>query len=200
MQNNREPLEPELSARTEQQIFLADASETQLLGRVLGQLFVQLSTQTSDVLLLSGDLGSGKTTFVQGLGLGLGILDDIVSPTFTLVCEYAGTLPLYHFDLYRLQPSEVAELAPETYWEGSDYPDGLVAIEWAERLPYLPSAYLKIEFTLDPGDLANSAVLSEPGRVANLQAVGQRPQELLAALGPALESALRSTPDSTPGQ
>jgi tRNA threonylcarbamoyladenosine biosynthesis protein TsaE len=183
------------NAPSELLLRLADAQATQLLGQVLGQILGQLAgqaapAQTRLVLLLSGNLGSGKTTFVQGLGLGLGIADAIVSPTFTLVCEYPeAELPLYHFDLYRLQPSEVEELAPETYWEGSDYPAGVVAIEWAERLPYWPNEYLKIELALDLSNsaLSNSASLeAEPGRLASLQAIGPAPQQLLAALEPAL--------------
>lgn len=212
MPDSIQPSKPQLLGQAEQQIYLANARATQMLGQVLGQLLVQGFVQiasgnwvdtnqvgpagpASFVLLLSGNLGSGKTTFVQGLGLGLGIRDDIVSPTFTLVSEYPeGKLPLYHFDLYRLQPLEVEELAPETYWEGSDYPPGVVAIEWAERLPYLPNQYLEIELGLDPGVPVDAGV-AEPGRLAKLRAIGQAPQQLLGAVGPALELAL-----SAPGE
>ncbi|MFM7427172.1 MAG: tRNA (adenosine(37)-N6)-threonylcarbamoyltransferase complex ATPase subunit type 1 TsaE [Elainella sp.] len=204
MQNSTQLNEPQFQSQAKRQIRLADAKATQRLGQVLGQLLVQLAQTSCEaqaepaslVLLLSGNLGSGKTTFVQGLGLGLGILDDIVSPTFTLVCEYPeAELPLYHFDLYRLQPPEVEELVPETYWDGSEYPPGVVAIEWAERLPYLPAEYLSIELVLDPDvdlevDPEESVGLAEPGRLANLQAVGQAPQQLLLTLEPALASAL----------
>ncbi|MFM7427716.1 MAG: tRNA (adenosine(37)-N6)-threonylcarbamoyltransferase complex ATPase subunit type 1 TsaE [Elainella sp.] len=203
MQDSTQLNEPQLRSQAKRQIRLADAKATQQLGQVLGQFLVQLAQISCDaraepasfVLLLSGNLGSGKTTFVQGLGLGLGILDDIVSPTFTLVCEYPeAELPLYHFDLYRLQPPEVEEMAPDTYWDGNEYPPGVVAIEWAERLPYLPAEYLSIEL-LDPEvelevDPEESVGLAEPGRLANLQAVGQAPQQLLLALEPALASAL----------
>jgi tRNA threonylcarbamoyladenosine biosynthesis protein TsaE len=97
------------------------------------------------VILLEGDLGSGKTTLVQGIGEGLGITDPIVSPTFTLINEYPeGRLPLYHLDLYRLQPQEVVALNLESYWEGIEFPLGIVAIEWAQRLPDKPHSYLKI--------------------------------------------------------
>lgn len=86
------------------------------------------------VLGLKGDLGSGKTTFVQGLAEGLGISKKyyVNSPTFTLLNEYEGETPLYHFDLYRLEsPNEFKNLGWEEYWEGQ----GISVIEWPERLP-----------------------------------------------------------------
>lgn len=82
-----------------------------------------------DVVLLHGDLGAGKTAFVRGLARGLGASpDDVSSPTFTLVQEYRGRLTLYHVDLYRLKPIEVADLGLDELTEGA-----VVAIEWAER-------------------------------------------------------------------
>ncbi|MEB3311118.1 MAG: tRNA (adenosine(37)-N6)-threonylcarbamoyltransferase complex ATPase subunit type 1 TsaE [Snowella sp.] len=122
---------------------LASGEETQQLGR---QLSEQLPAGT--IVLLQGDLGAGKTTLVQGIGEGLGITDPIVSPTFTLVNEYAeGRIPLYHFDLYRLEPIEVTSLYLNHYWEGEEFPLGLVAIEWPERLPVKPKSYLQIDLT-----------------------------------------------------
>lgn len=124
-------------------IFLADAEATRSLGVRLGQ-----SLPAGSVILLSGDLGAGKTTLVQGIGEGLGITDPIVSPTFTLINEYVeGHISLYHLDLYRLQPDEVEALNLESYWEGVEMPLGIVAIEWAERLPYSPSSYLHVHLT-----------------------------------------------------
>jgi tRNA threonylcarbamoyladenosine biosynthesis protein TsaE len=115
--------------------------------RSLGKSLVQ-SLLPGSVLLLEGDLGSGKTTLVQGIGEGLGITDAIASPTFTLINEYPeGRIPLYHLDLYRLDPQEVAALNLETYWEGVEVPLGIVAIEWAERLAYKPQSYLQICLT-----------------------------------------------------
>jgi tRNA threonylcarbamoyladenosine biosynthesis protein TsaE len=122
---------------------LPNPEATQALGQQLGKTLA-----AGSVLLLHGDLGAGKTTFVQGLGIGLGIADLVDSPTFTLVNEYlGGRVPLYHFDLYRLSPPEVATLALETYWEGVEIEPGIVAIEWAERLPYLPPQYLALQFS-----------------------------------------------------
>ncbi len=125
-------------------ILLADAEATRRLGIKLGQ-----SLAAGSVLLLEGDLGSGKTTLVQGIGEGLGITEPIVSPTFTLINEYAeeGRLPLYHLDLYRLQSQEVTQLNLASYWHGLEYPLGIVAIEWAERLIDKPPNYLQLYLT-----------------------------------------------------
>lgn len=85
------------------------------------------------IVLLSGDLGAGKTVFVRGLAEGLGVdPDEVSSPTFTLIQQYdGGRLPLHHVDLYRLQPGEVDDLGlDELTWGG-----GVTAIEWPDRLP-----------------------------------------------------------------
>lgn len=125
-------------------ILLADAVATRKLGITLGR-----SLNANSVILLEGDLGAGKTTLVQGIGEGLEIADKIVSPTFTLINEYTqGRLPLYHLDLYRLEPEEVVGLNLETYWEGVEVMPGIVAIEWAQRMPYKPNSYLKVHLTL----------------------------------------------------
>lgn len=125
---------------------LPDARATHALGVKLGQSLV-----AGSVILLEGNLGSGKTTLVQGIGRGLGIDETIDSPTFTLINEYlVGRLPLYHLDLYRLNAQEVDALHLETYWDGLEVELGIVAIEWAERLLYLPPAYLKIQLHHEP--------------------------------------------------
>ena len=82
------------------------------------------------IIALHGDLGAGKTCFVQGMSRALGIGIPISSPTYTLIDEYEGENPLYHIDLYRLSNSiEVLGIGLEEYFEK----DGLIAIEWAER-------------------------------------------------------------------
>ena len=128
-------------------IRLPDAKATQALGMELGK-----SLTAGSVLLLAGDLGSGKTTLVQGLAQGMEIRDSIVSPTFTIINEYIGRLPLYHLDLYRLTSAEVDELYLESYWLGLETELGIVAIEWAERLSNLPPDYIRIELSYDPVD------------------------------------------------
>ena len=128
-------------------INLPDIQATQALGRALGE---QLAA--GSVLLLKGDLGSGKTTLVQGLGQGLGVA-EIDSPTFTLINEYTrGRLPLYHIDLYRLSEAEADALFLETYWEGVEVEPGIVAIEWSERLGHLPPKPIELSLSyLDDG-------------------------------------------------
>jgi tRNA threonylcarbamoyladenosine biosynthesis protein TsaE len=142
---------------TERIVKLLDASATQMLGLDLGQ-----SLAAGSVLLLTGDLGSGKTTLVQGLAQGLNIVDSIVSPTFTIINEYfSGRLPLYHLDLYRLTSAEVDDMQLESYWSGLETELGIVAIEWAERLSYLPDNYIQIELTYDPveGRIARISII-----------------------------------------
>ena len=127
---------------------LPDFEATQTLGKQLGQNLPQGS-----VLLLKGDLGAGKTTLVQGIGEGLGISEPIVSPTFTLINEYnQGRLPLYHLDLYRLEPEGVVGLYLEQYWEEGEILPGITAIEWPEKLPYLPLNYLEIQLSYIDGE------------------------------------------------
>ena len=122
-----------------QVIDLPDERATRLLGKALGE---QLAV--GSVLLLKGNLGSGKTTLVQGLGAGLGI-EEIDSPTFTLINEYMdGRLPLYHIDLYRLSAAQADGLQLETYWDGLEVEPGIVAIEWSERLSYLPERSVEV--------------------------------------------------------
>jgi tRNA threonylcarbamoyladenosine biosynthesis protein TsaE len=103
--------------------------ETRELGRRLAPLL-----QPGDVLALEGDLGAGKTTFTQGVAQGLGIETYIDSPTFTLIKEYHGRLPLYHMDVYRLEGSD-----EDLGWDEYFYGDGVTLVEWASRIrPLLP--------------------------------------------------------------
>src|SRR3989338_2492176 len=103
------------------------------------------------IICLFGDLGSGKTTFTKGLAQGLKINHKKVnSPTFILMNAYMGSLPLYHFDLYRMDdPSEIANIGYEEFLYG----DGLAVIEWAEKMgDLIPKEYLGIEFMHKRGD------------------------------------------------
>lgn len=100
-----------------------------------------------NVLGLIGELGSGKTTFVKGIAKGLRIKEDnVVSPSFVLIREYQGSLPLYHFDLYRLNYLEEVELLG---YEDYFYGEGITCVEWAEKIEnLLPTEYLKIKFDI----------------------------------------------------
>ncbi|MGK7941659.1 MAG: tRNA (adenosine(37)-N6)-threonylcarbamoyltransferase complex ATPase subunit type 1 TsaE [Crocosphaera sp.] len=129
-------------------LIISNFEATKTLGQKLGQ-----NLPEGSVLLLKGDLGTGKTTLVQGIGEGLGITDPIVSPTFTLINEYyQGRLPLYHLDLYRLEPKAVAELYLEQYWEEGEVLPGITAIEWPEKLPLVPLNYLEIQLSYIEGE------------------------------------------------
>jgi len=117
-------------------------AETAALAQKLALFF-----RAGDVIVLTGELGAGKTVFVRGLATGLGIGEDLVnSPSFTVVNEYpGGKLPLFHFDLYRLgDPSELQEVG----WDEYRRRDGLIVVEWGERAGYqLPPAYYRVKIT-----------------------------------------------------
>ncbi|HXG23363.1 MAG TPA: tRNA (adenosine(37)-N6)-threonylcarbamoyltransferase complex ATPase subunit type 1 TsaE [Chthonomonadales bacterium] len=130
------------------------SEETRSLATTLGALL-----GPGDVILLCGELGAGKTTFVQGLAEGLGVRMEVTSPTFTLLQEYAGArLPLFHFDAYRIErPAEIADLGFDEYLERG----GVVVVEWAERLGWLtPEEYLWVNIVLCPD--GNRKIILEP--------------------------------------
>jgi tRNA threonylcarbamoyladenosine biosynthesis protein TsaE len=125
------------------EIYANNLGETQAIAIRLAQL-----VPAGTIILLEGNLGSGKTTFMQAFGRALGISTTITSPTFTLIDEYTeGRLPLYHIDLYRLEPFQVPSLHLEEYWRGEDFPLGVVAIEWASKLINIPPHHLKINLS-----------------------------------------------------
>ncbi len=98
--------------------------ETEKLGYELG-----LKASCGEIYCISGELGAGKTCFTQGFARGLGVKDYITSPTFTIVNEYEGRLPLYHFDVYRLEDEdELYNIGADEYFFG----EGVCVIEWAE--------------------------------------------------------------------
>jgi tRNA threonylcarbamoyladenosine biosynthesis protein TsaE len=135
------------------------------LGERLGR-----AAAPGDLILLRGDLGAGKTTLTQGIARGLGISGAVNSPTFTLIKEYAGRLPLFHVDLYRLEDlTEVEELGIEDYLERG----GVCVVEWADRAdPLWPANWLRIALHMQD---AHSRRLA-------LTYAGPRGQALCAAL------------------
>jgi tRNA threonylcarbamoyladenosine biosynthesis protein TsaE len=118
-------------------VITASEAETEEAGADLGR-----RVHAGAVILLYGDLGAGKTAFVRGLARGLGAsTDEVSSPTFTIVQEYAGaSLTLYHVDLYRLEPREVDDLGLDDLIEGG----AVVAIEWAERWKNRPGGAIEV--------------------------------------------------------
>jgi|SRR5690625_419722 len=100
-----------------------------------------LLLRPGDVITLEGELGTGKTVFAKGIARGLGIKEMVTSPTFTIVKEYEGELPLYHMDVYRLEHSD-EDIGFSEYFNG----DGISIIEWAQFIEYyLPSDRLNIQ-------------------------------------------------------
>lgn len=107
------------------EVITTTTEETRMLGEKMGK-----TARPGAVFALTGELGSGKTVLAKGIALGMGITDPITSPTFNLMDVYEAVIPLYHFDLYRLNnEAELDELFFEEYWEGS----GVSVIEWAEK-------------------------------------------------------------------
>lgn len=105
---------------------------------------VAMELNDAAVVALYGDLGTGKTCFVKGIAIALGINDAIVSPTFTLVREYSGSRKLYHIDLYRMR--NIEEIIDAGIIEYINF-RAIVVIEWADRLAdYLPSSAVKVKF------------------------------------------------------
>ena len=121
-----------------------------------------------DILILSGDLGAGKTKFVEGILSFFNLDNEISSPTFTIVNEYNTSTPIFHFDVYRLEDSsEFLEIGGEEYFE-----KGICLIEWGELIEdILPNEYLRIKFTKDN--------FSDDKRILELYANGQRYENLL---------------------
>ena len=130
-------------------------AETSTVGRELAGTLA-----AGDVVLLVGDLGAGKTAFVRGLAEGLGVQpDDVSSPTFTLIQEYrGGRLPLFHADLYRLNdPREIDDLGLDEIAA-----DGVLAIEWAEKLPRQPDGAVIVRITHGDGNARTIHITNSP--------------------------------------
>jgi tRNA threonylcarbamoyladenosine biosynthesis protein TsaE len=143
--------------------YTSTPARTQALAQRLGELLA-----VGDFLALRGELGGGKTCFVGGLAAGLRVSGRVSSPTFVLVHEHPGAVPLYHLDAYRLtSTAEIHDLGWDEFLNS-----GVVALEWAERARTLwPREYLSIDFHL-----------AEEGRRLFFAAQGERPCRLLREL------------------
>lgn len=132
--------------------------ETYQMGRWIGR-----NSKPGDLILLYGDLGSGKTILSRGIAHGAGFIGNVTSPTFTLMNIYKGNFPIYHFDIYRLyEPEELYDLDYEEYFYG----DGVAIIEWSERLGHLlPNNYLQITL---------SRVKEENNREIRIKLIGDK--------------------------
>ncbi|MFA5272428.1 MAG: tRNA (adenosine(37)-N6)-threonylcarbamoyltransferase complex ATPase subunit type 1 TsaE, partial [Candidatus Omnitrophota bacterium] len=117
------------------------AEETIDLGRKFSH-----NLKAKDVVVLEGALGSGKTTFIKGVLIGLGIKHKVLSPTFTLIREYFNSkLHVYHMDLYRIKESNIFELGTDDFLYAKS---NIALIEWGEKIENCLSSYIKIEFSM----------------------------------------------------
>lgn len=118
------------------EIITHSADETSAIAFKIGQYVV-----SNSVITLEGDLGAGKTTFTKGLAKGLGVEKVVNSPTFTIIKEYKGRIPLYHMDVYRVE-DEFEDLGFDEYFEG----EGVTVVEWAHLIQdQLPNELLSIQ-------------------------------------------------------
>ena len=145
-------------------IYLENEEKTREIGSKLGELLTPKS-----VICLIGDLGAGKTTMTQSLARALGVDDYITSPTFTIVNEYVGKMPLYHFAVYRIGSSEeMYDIGFDEYIDG----EGVCIIEWANLIEdILPDEYLYIEMNY-----------KETGREMILTPKGEKYEEIVKEL------------------
>jgi tRNA threonylcarbamoyladenosine biosynthesis protein TsaE len=140
--------------------------ETRKLGRLLGRIIADPMA-----VLLSGELGAGKTCLTQGLAIGLGIPagEPVTSPSYTLMNHYRGRLDLYHFDLYRLSdPDELVDIDFDGYINGN----GVTVVEWADRFPGLGAEGLRVEISYG----------EDENRKVSFSARGRYGEEVLAHL------------------
>ncbi len=121
-------------------IDISSEKETKNIATKLGKL-----VEKGDLIYLTGDLGAGKTLFTQAFACGLGIRDQITSPTFTIIKEYDGIIPLFHFDVYRIERLEqMDDLGYDEYFFG----DGVCVIEWASIIEEILPEGLWIEINV----------------------------------------------------
>ena len=156
-----------MTHKSAQKIISTSVTETFELGKKLGSML-----QTGDIVAFTGDLGAGKTCCIQGIAAGLGVHDrkTVTSPTYTLIHEYQGRVPLYHFDVYRLaREDDLYDLGYEEYFYGN----GVTVIEWADRIiSFLPDEHLAVHVLIQP----------DQTRCISLHAGGGHYQQLVRSL------------------
>ncbi len=156
------------------QLTVKDPVNTELLGKTLGRFMAP-----GQVITLNGELGAGKTTFVKGIASGLGVPKEVVvcSPSYTLVNEYEGRIPLFHFDLYRLEGAkDIHELGYDEYLEG----EGVSVMEWSDIAPeILPPYYLDVRI----------AIVSESERAFSFRGHGGDYEKIVGRLKSSPETA-----------
>ncbi|MDH3975835.1 MAG: tRNA (adenosine(37)-N6)-threonylcarbamoyltransferase complex ATPase subunit type 1 TsaE [Deltaproteobacteria bacterium] len=152
---------------TSLEFILKDVEETIALGERLGTF-----VKSGQVVALIGELGAGKTTLAKAIARGLGVADDVIvsSPSYTLVNEYDGRFPLYHFDLYRLEGAhDIHDLGYDEYLEG----EGVSLLEWADIAPeLLPKEHLEIRME----------IINDKERKMTLKARGKDSERILDRL------------------
>lgn len=128
-------------------------AETVLTGKILGS-----TLRPGDTVCLTGGIGAGKTAFTRGIAEALGITEHITSPTFTIINEYQADIPLYHFDVYRLdEPGELIDIGFEEYIGGP----GIAVIEWADKIgSILPVERINITFDRNGNEYSNKRTLN----------------------------------------
>ncbi|MFZ5968210.1 MAG: tRNA (adenosine(37)-N6)-threonylcarbamoyltransferase complex ATPase subunit type 1 TsaE [Bacillota bacterium] len=148
------------------QIISSSEQRTDQLGFKLGTLL-----QRGDIVCLTGDLGAGKTTLSKAIARGLDIEEDVTSPTFTIIHEYMGRLPLYHFDVYRIEdPIQMEDLGYEEYFYG----DGVCIVEWASKIQGLiPTEHLWVHIVKG---------IEEEQRIIEIKGIGRHYQEIIEEL------------------
>lgn len=165
METGHLPNSPDITGKDRLELITGSHEQTQQLGAHIGEL-----ARTGDIFLLVGSLGAGKTCLTQGIARGLGSDEYALSPSFVIIRELHGRLPLYHIDLYRLDNiEEIADLGLDDYLYGN----GISVIEWADKgLPVLPEEHLLIKIDY----------LSPARRSFHFKAYGNRYLELLSEL------------------
>ncbi|MGP1585868.1 MAG: tRNA (adenosine(37)-N6)-threonylcarbamoyltransferase complex ATPase subunit type 1 TsaE [Schwartzia sp. (in: firmicutes)] len=137
---------------------LSDSPEaTRRIGEVVGR-----ALRAGMVLCLTGDLGAGKTLLTKGIAAGLGVKEDVTSPSFTLMNLYAGRLSVAHFDLYRLEEEDALE--DIGFYEYAEEPSGVAIIEWADKFPEaLPDRRLTVALSRGEGEAARRITFTDRG-------------------------------------